>query len=181
MKKNIILGVTAGVAIYKACSLLRMLQRQGYSIKVVMTPSATKLISPCLFESLSSDKVYVEMFQEAENYSIEHISLAKWADLVLVAPASANTIAKLATGVCDNLLTTLILALPRTTPVAVAAAMNTNMWENPVTQKNIKTLGKLKNYKLILPVKGCLACGDKGVGALASLEDIIKKVKGCLK
>jgi len=178
-KKNILLGVTAGVAIYKSCSLVRILQRQGYAVKVVMTPNATKLISPKLFESLGNGGVYVEMLQEVKDYSIEHIGLARWTDLTLIAPASANTIAKLASGICDNLLTTAILALPQTTPVIVACAMNTNMWKSPVTQKNITFLKTLKNYNVIYPSKGRLASGDKGVGVLASLEDIMAVVKSC--
>ena len=181
MKKNILLCVTAGVAIYKSCSLLRILQRQGYGVKVIMSPNATKLISPKLFESLTNERVYVEMFQESKDYSMEHIGLAKWADSALIVPASANTIAKLASGICDNLLTTVIMALPQTVSVIVACAMNTNMWKSPVTQKNIAYLQTLKNYNIVFPVKGILASGDKGQGALAPLEDIVVFVKASLK
>ena len=181
MRKNIILGITAGVAIYKSCSLARALIKQGHLVKVVMTPNAAKLISPILFESLTGEKVYVEMFQAQREYSIEHIGLAKWADLVLVVPASANTIAKLANGICDNLLTTLILALAKKTPVIIACAMNTNMWDNPITQRNLTLLKKTVNYKIINPAKGDLACGDKGQGALAALEDILKEIKLAFK
>ena len=181
MKKNILLGVTASVAIYKSCSLVRILQRQGYGVKVIMSPNATKLISPKLFESLTNQRVYVEMLEETQDYSIEHIGLAKWANLVIIAPASANTIAKLAAGICDNLLTTAVLALPQSTPVVVACAMNTHMWNNPVTKKNIDYLKTLKNYKLVLPAKGRLASGDRGEGVLSPLEDIVQAVKSCLK
>ncbi len=179
MKKNIILGVTAGVAIYKSCSLLRVLRRKGCSVKVVMTPNSTKLISAQLFESLSGEKVYVEMFEEAKDYSITHISLAKWAQLSLIVPASANTLAKLAIGLADNLLTTLFLALPSSTPKIVAPAMNTNMWRNPLTQRNIKIL-KEQGYKIISPKRGVLASQDIGEGVLADLEAILKELEAYL-
>ena len=180
-KKNIIVGVTAGVAIYKACSLVRMLRKLGFTVKVVMTPNATKLISPKLFESLTDNKVSVEMFDAIKDYSMEHIALAKWADCLVVAPASANTIAKVASGLCDNLLTSLVLALPLTTPKLIACAMNTNMWKNPLTQKNVAALEGLKDYRVIRPAKGTLASFDKGEGVLAPLQDIVKEVKKALK
>lgn len=181
MRKNILLGVTAGVAIYKSCSLARMLKKNGFRVKVVMTPNAAKLISSQLFESLTCEPVYIEMFQERKEYCIEHIGLAQWADCALIVPASANTIAKLALGVCDNLLTTVMLSLPKKTHLYVAAAMNTNMWKHPATKQNINTLKKFKNCKIISPCKGLLACGDKGEGVLAPLEEIVKEVKKALK
>lgn len=180
-KKNVLLGVTAGVAIYKSCSLVRMLRKLGLKVKVVMTPNATKLISPKLFESLSDEKVYVEMFDEIKDYSLKHIALAKWADVLVIAPASANTIAKLACGISDNLLTNIVLALAAKTPKLIACAMNTNMWKNPVTQKNVSALKGLKDYLIIGPAKGTLASFDKGEGVLAPLGDIVKEVKAALK
>ena len=180
-KKNIILGVTAGAAIYKSCSLIRMLRKLGFEVKVIMTPNATKLISPKLFESLSDGKVYVEMFDEIKDYSLKHIALAKWADVLAVVPASANTIAKLALGLCDNLLTSVALALPAKTPKLIACAMNTNMWKNPITQKNVSALKGLKDYVVINPAKGTLVSFDKGEGVLAPLQDIVKEVKAALK
>lgn len=176
MSKNILLGVTAGAAVYKSCSLVRMFVKAGFKVKTVMTPNSVKLISPVLFESLSQDKAYTDMFSPDREYSLKHISLSKWADTVLIAPASANTIGKLANGICDNLLTTLILALPDSVPVFIAPAMNTNMWKSPLVRVNIDKLSSLPNYKVILPEKGMLASGDEGEGALASLENIFKEV-----
>lgn len=175
-KKNIILGVTAGVGIYKSCSLLRILKKEGHSVKVIMTPNSTKLISPRLFESLANQKVYVEMFEEAKDYSLTHICLAQWAELALIVPASANTLAKLATGLADNLLTTTFLALKDSVIKILAPAMNTNMWKNPLTQRNIKILKEI-GYKIIPPKKGILASGEEGEGVLASLEEILRVLK----
>ena len=180
-KKNILLGVTAGVAIYKSCLLVRILRKAGFCVKVIMTPNATKLISPQLFESLSDQKVHAEMFGQISDYSLEHISLAKWADAFVVVPASANTVAKLAHGICDNLLTSVALALPQRTPKLVACAMNTNMWNNPLTQKNVALLKTLKDYVIINPARGTLASFDKGEGVLAPLQNIVKEVDKALK
>ncbi|MBN2120717.1 MAG: phosphopantothenoylcysteine decarboxylase [Candidatus Omnitrophica bacterium] len=179
-QKNILLGVTAGVAIYKSCSLVRILRKRGFAVKVVMTPNATKLISSKLFESLTDEKVYAGMFEEISDYSLKHIALSKWADAFIVAPCSANTVAKLAHGICDNLLTSIALALPQNKPVVVAPAMNTNMWKNPVTRKNISQICEIKNYTIVNPQKGVLASFDKGEGVLAPLEDIVKQLKAAL-
>ncbi len=176
MAKNVLLGVTAGAAVYKSCSLIRLFVKEGVRVKTVMTPNSVKLISPVLFESLSQDKVYTDMFSPDREYSLKHISLSKWADTVLIAPASANTMGKLANGICDNLLTTLILALPDRVPVFIAPAMNTNMWTSPLVRANVDKLSGLPNYKVILPEKGVLASGDEGEGVLASIEKIFKSV-----
>ena len=173
MKKNILLGVTGGVAIYKSCTLARMLLKKGHKVKVVMTPHATRLIAPKLFEALTNEKVYVEMFEDTKDYPMEHIGLAQWADIVLIVPASANTIAKLAAGICDNLLTSLMLAFPQGKKIIIVPAMNTHMWRNPATQKNVTYLKALENFVFIDPVKGTLASGDKGEGVLVSLETIL--------
>jgi phosphopantothenoylcysteine decarboxylase / phosphopantothenate---cysteine ligase len=175
-KKNILLGVTGSVAIYKSCYLARMLIKEGFSLKVVMTPNAVKLVSPVLFQALTGERVYSEMFQ-VRQHSLEHISLSKWSDLVLIAPVSANTLAKIACGLCDNLLTSIILALPQEKKVVLAPAMNTRMWVNSITQNNIEKITRLSNYTLLNPSEGRLACGDTGQGALVSLDKIITCVK----
>ncbi|HEC69217.1 MAG TPA: phosphopantothenoylcysteine decarboxylase [Candidatus Omnitrophica bacterium] len=175
MSKKIILGITASVSIYKSCSLIRILKKEAHLIKVIMTPNSTKLISSQLLESLTQDKVYVDMFSNYQ-YSLEHISLAKWAEVSLIIPASANTLAKLAWGLADNLLTSTFLALPSSLPKILAPAMNTNMWKNPLTQRNVKIL-KECGFKIIPPKKGVLASGEVGEGALANLEDILKTLK----
>jgi phosphopantothenoylcysteine decarboxylase/phosphopantothenate--cysteine ligase len=176
-EKQIILGVTASVAIYKACEIVRALRKAGFAVTVVMTQEAEKLVSPLLFQSLSGDKVYRGMFEEADAWEIEHVSLAEKADLILIAPATANIIAKIANGICDDLLTCVVCATKA--PVAIAPAMNENMYKNKITQANIKKLESL-GYQLIVPKKGALACGKVGVGCLADVEEIVKEVKKVL-
>jgi len=173
--KNIILGVTASIAIYKACDIIRRLKEQGFIVTVAMTPEAEELIKPIVFQSLSGNKVYRGLFDTPESPEIEHISLAKRADLVLIAPATANIIGKIASGICDDLLTCVVLATRA--PVLICPAMNENMYKNKITQENIKKLERL-GYKFIGPEKGRLTDGKIGIGHLASTEDIIKAVKG---
>lgn len=172
--KKILLGVTSGVAVYKACEIVRLLKKQGHEVKVMMTPNAAGLVSPCLFESLSCNPVYFEMFSRTEDYSVQHISLAQWADAVLIAPCTLSTLSKIAFGICDNLLTTVFMALPRETPKFIAPAMNSNMWENPITRDNAEKIKKLLNVTIIGPGNGELACGQIGVGTLANVDDIVK-------
>ncbi|PIP19725.1 MAG: hypothetical protein COT38_05335 [Candidatus Omnitrophica bacterium CG08_land_8_20_14_0_20_41_16] len=173
-KKNIILGVTASIAIYKSCDILRRLKERGFSVSVVMTKEAEELIRPIVFQSLSGDKVYRGLFDTPRAWGIEHISLAKEANLILIAPATANIIAKIAAGTCDDLLTCIILATKA--PVLIAPAMNENMYKNKITQENIAKLKRL-GYRFIGPKEGRLACGDMGIGCLAEVEEIIKEVK----
>lgn len=176
-QKNIILGVTASVAIYKACEIIRRLKDAGFSVTVIQTRESEELIKPVLFESLSQNKVYRGLFDAQGAWEIEHISLAKKADLILVAPATANIIAKITCGICDDLLTCVICATKA--PVLIAPAMNENMYENKITQGNILKLKGL-GYKFIEPKEGKLACGDKGVGCLAGVDTIVKEVKSNL-
>jgi len=176
--KNIILGITASVAIYKACDIIRRLQKQGFQITVVMTAKAQELIKPVLFQSLSGNKVHCGLFDTPESWEIEHISLAKIADLVLIAPATANIIGKIAGGICDDLLTCIVCATKA--PVLICPAMNENMYNNKITQENIQKLKSL-GYKFVEPIKGRLACGTAGMGCLAEVETIIKEVKRILK
>ena len=175
--RNVILGVSASVAIYKACEIVRKLRAEGCSVTVVMTREAEELIKPVLFQSLSGNQVYRGIFDAPESWEIEHISLADKADCVLVAPATANVIAKVAGGICDDLLTCVICATKA--PVLLAPAMNENMYENKITQGNIQKLKSL-GYRFIQPRTGKLACGKTGVGCLADVEEIIKEVKKVL-
>ena len=126
-KKNILLGVTAGIAAYKACELVRLFQKKGANVKVVLTPNAKEFVSPLSLASLSRNDVYCEQFNYS-NFDIEHVSLAKWGDIFVVAPLTANTLSKIAYGICDNLLTSLICAYSK--QIIVAPAMNVNMWNN---------------------------------------------------
>ncbi len=173
-QKNIILGVTASIAIYKACELVRRLKEENFSVTVVMTEEAQELIKPVVFQALSGNKVYRDLFAEPDAWEIEHISLAEKAGLVLIAPATANIIAKIAAGISDDLLTCIVLAT--TAKILIAPAMNENMYLNKITQENIKKL-KILGYKFVEPRKGRLACGKFGTGCLAEVETIVKEVK----
>lgn len=172
--KNIILGVTASIAIYKACDLVRRLRELGFFVTVVMTPEAEELIRPIVFQSLSGEKVYCGLFNGSAAWEIEHVSLADKADLILVAPATANIIGKIASGICDDLLTCAISASKA--PVIICPAMNENMYKNKITQRNIGGLKSL-GYRFIEPREGKLACGETGIGCLAEIGDIVKEVK----
>jgi len=171
--KKIILGVTASIAIYKACDLVRRLRAEGCFVTVIQTRESEELIKPVVFQSLSGNKVYRGLFDMPEAWEIEHVALAKQAGLVLIAPATANIIAKLACGICDDLLTCVVLATKA--PVLIALAMNENMYKNKITQANIAKLKRM-GYIFIEPKKGTLACGEIGVGCLAEVKDIITVV-----
>ena len=173
-EKNIILGVTASIAIYKACDIVRRLKDEGFSVTVVMTEEAEEFIRPIVFQTLSGNKVYRGLFDEPHSWEIEHVSLAKKADLVLIAPATANIIAKVSSGICDDLLTCIVSATKAA--VLISPAMNENMYKNKITQENIKRLKSL-GYRFIEPRVGRLACGEKGLGCLAEVETIIREVK----
>ena len=163
-KKTIILGVTSSISIYKACEIIREFQKEDLDVHVVMTKNASRLISPRLFSSLSGNEVLLDLFDETESPSISHITLTQGADLLLVAPATANIIGKFASGVADDALSTVYTAAD--CPVVVAPAMNEKMYLHRSTYKNIQRL-KSDGIKFIEPDKGYLACGDEGVGRLA--------------
>lgn len=172
--KNIILGITASIAIYKACDLIRRLKEENFQVTAVMTLEASELIRPIVFKSLTGNQVYRGLFSEPETGQIEHVSLAEKADLVLIAPATANIIGKVANGICDDLLTCVVAATKA--PVLICPAMNENMYKNKIIQDNIKKL-KARGYKFLGPVEGKLACGERGMGCLAAVELIVKEVK----
>ncbi len=175
--KKILLGVTGGIAAYKACSLVNYFIKEGADVKVIMTTSAKEFVTPLTFQALTNHAVYINMFQTINHEEVEHISLAKWADICVVAPTSANTVSKVAVGIADNLLTTVIMALPRKTKVIFAPAMNTEMWNNDIVQRNIETLKKQDNkYVFIEPEKGVLACKEEGIGKIADINKILKVV-----
>ena len=168
MGRRILLGVTGSIAAYKAAELVRLFVKNGDEVRVVMTPAATKFVAPLTFQTLSRNPVYVEEFDRPVEWRPEHISLAD-CDLAVVAPASANTLAKLRHGIADNLLTSTLLATRA--PVAVAPAMNDGMWESPVTQENIAALGA-RGVKVLVPGIGELACGTVGLGRMAEPAEI---------
>jgi phosphopantothenoylcysteine decarboxylase / phosphopantothenate---cysteine ligase len=176
-KKSIVLGVTASIAIYKACDIVRRLRDDDFDVSVVMTEEAAGLINPIVFSSLSGNQVYSGLFDSPQEWEIGHVSLAKRADAVLIAPATANIIGKMACGICDDLLTCLVCATRA--PVLIAPAMNEAMFENKVVQENILKLKK-SGYKFIEPGIGRLACGDVGKGCLAQVDAIVRDVKKAL-
>ncbi|HOK62472.1 MAG TPA: bifunctional phosphopantothenoylcysteine decarboxylase/phosphopantothenate--cysteine ligase CoaBC [Soehngenia sp.] len=172
--KNIIIGVTGGIAIYKTLDLISKLKKENANVEVIMTKAATEFITPLTFQTMSQNRVHFDMFGLVNEMEVEHISLAKKADVILVAPATANTIGKIANGIADNLLTTVIMATSK--KVVFAPAMNTQMYKNPILQNNISRLREL-GYEFINPGEGRLACGDEGTGKMAEPLQIIEYLK----
>ena len=166
--KTILLGITGGIAAYKMCELIRMYKRANANVFVVCTPNALNFVTKLTLQNLSQNEVAVEEF-DVKDFKPEHISYADSADIMVIAPATANTISKIATGVCDNLLTSIACAF--TKPVIIAPAMNCNMWENPIFQENLHKL----HYEILEPESGFLACGYEGKGRLCSLDKIFDK------
>jgi phosphopantothenoylcysteine decarboxylase / phosphopantothenate---cysteine ligase len=181
---RITLGVTGGVAAYKAAELVRRLQQEGFAVQVVMTRGAKEFVTPLTFAALTGEKVITDLFKESTggeanlDSAIEHIAVAQRTDLLLVAPATADTLAKFARGLADDFLSTLFLAC--TAPVVVAPAMNVNMWNNAATQENLKVL-RARGVRVVEPSEGYLACGMTGPGRLAEQEDIVEAVREALK
>jgi len=178
IKKTVVLGVTGSIAAYKACEITGSLRKMDLDVNVIMTKEAGEFVTPLTFQTLSGNKVAAGIFDMPEEWDPAHISLAQKADLILVAPASANIIGKLASGVCDDLLTCVIFATKA--PVLIAPAMNTVMYEHKIVQENIAKLKSI-GYHFIGPIKGRLACGTEGIGHIARSEDIIKESKRLLK
>lgn len=178
--KRILIGITGGIAVYKTCSLVNMFLKEGADVKVVMTEAATKFVAPLTFQALTNHPVYTDMWQTYNKEEVEHISLSKWADIVVISPASANTIGKIALGLADNLLTTVIMATPKETPVLIVPAMNVNMWNNPIVQENVAKLAKDKKYAFIEPREGILVCRDEGRGKIADNKDILERARTIL-
>lgn len=177
--KNIVLGVTGSIAAYKSCDIIRRLKDNGARVEVIMTKDAEEFITPLSLQTLSGSKVHRGMFDlTAEEYNVEHVSLADKADAILIAPATANIIGKVANGLCDDLLSCVIMATQA--PVVFAPAMNDGMYNNKILQDNI---AKLKNtgYKFIGPVKGKLANGKVGIGHLAEIDTIVQEVAKIIK
>ncbi len=173
MKKPcVVLGVTGGIAVYKACELLRLLQKRGIDVFVVMTQNACRFVAPLTFETLSGHPVAVDTFDRPQTWEVEHIALAKRADLFLIAPATANIMGKMACGIADDMLSTTVMATRA--PVLVAPAMNTGMWENAAVQQNVKTL-RARGVEIVAPVSGHLACGDNGAGKLEDVAMIAER------
>lgn len=173
--KRIVVGVTGGIAAYKACDLVSRLKKRGAQVRVVLTEHACQFVQPLSFETLSGNPAYTDSFDR--KYEIGHVALAKWADLLLIAPATANCMAKMACGVADDLLSTTCLAVR--CPVLVAPAMNSAMWRNPATQANLVLL-RSRGVRFVGPEAGHLACGDDDVGRMSEPEQIVEAVEAIL-
>ncbi len=170
--KNILIGVCGGIAAYKTANIISKLKKKGHNVKVIMTENATKIITPLTLETLSRNKVVVDMWDINRGYEVEHISLADWADVVLIAPATYNIVGKVANGIADDMLSTVISAC--TKPKYFALAMNVNMYENPILRDNIEKLKKYENYYFIEADEGFLACNVNAKGRLKNEDDIVE-------
>lgn len=172
--KNILVGVTGGIAAYKSANVVSKLKKKGYNVKVIMTENATKIIAPLTLETLSRNRVYVDMWDKNPHFEVEHISLADWADLILVVPATYNIVGKVANGIADDMLSTVISACKK--PVYFALAMNVNMYENPILRENRKKLKKY-GYKFIEADEGFLACNVNAKGRLKDEDEIVEIIE----
>lgn len=175
--KNVVLGVTGGIAAYKTCELTSRLRKAGAQVYVIMTKHACEFVAPLTFETLSNHPVVTDTFARPETWEVEHIALAKRADVFVIAPATANILAKMAHGIADDMLSTTVLATKA--PVLVAPAMNTGMWENIATRENVKLL-KQRDVHFIGPEGGFLACGDTGAGRMSEPKDIFEAIESIL-
>lgn len=175
--KKVLVGLTGGIACYKVPYLIRDLVRNGAAVKVIMTKAATRFITPLTLETVSNNPVVTDLFPTGEFVATRHIELAEWPDLIVVAPATANCIGKIASGVSDDLLTTVICASAR--PVMLAPAMNPQMWANPVTRRNVDSLAKL-GYRFVGPEEGDMACEHEGMGRMSEPAEIFAAVKAAL-
>ncbi|UCG58761.1 MAG: bifunctional 4'-phosphopantothenoylcysteine decarboxylase/phosphopantothenoylcysteine synthetase, partial [Phycisphaerales bacterium] len=173
--KNILLGVSGGIAAYKVVDLASKLTAAGANVRTVMTENACRLVGPKSFEAITGGPVFTSLWSTPDEYKSTHIALLDWADIVVVAPADANIIGKIANGICDDLLSTSLCAC-WAKPKLMAPAMNNNMWDNPAVQRNVKTVKEM-GFELIGPVKGRLACGTDAMGRMAEPPDILEAIE----
>ena len=173
--RNILLGVSGGIGAYKAVDLASKLTGCGVKVKTIMTESACKLVGPKSFEAVTGSVVFTSLWNIGEEYKIDHINLRDWADIVVVAPATANIIGKIANGICDDLLSTTLCAC-WAKPTLLAPAMNNNMWTNAAVQRNIQTVKEM-GFELIGPEKGRLACGTEAIGRMSEPQDILERIE----
>ncbi len=172
---NILLGVTGGIAAYKAVDLAGKLTAAGAGVRTVMTESACQLVTPKSFEAVTGAPVFTSLWSNPQDHQMSHIALADWAQIVVVAPATADIIAKVANGICDDLLST-VLCTCWAAPTLLAPAMNTRMWENPATQHNVEAL-RTRGVRMIGPCAGRLACGTEGLGRMAEPQEILAAIE----
>ena len=170
---NVLLGVTGGIAAYRANELVSLANKAGHAVRVVMTDNATRFVGPLSLEAMSGHPVMTSTFADA----LAHVEWAKWAEVAVVAPCSANVLAKLACGLADDALSTTLMALPRGRKVVLAPAMNTEMWLNPVVVRNLRWLDELGRYVVVPPTEKRLACGDVGPGGMAEPVDVLRALE----
>jgi len=181
-KRNVLIGITGGIAAYKTLEVMRLLVKTGHEVKTILTANACRFVTRVTVETLSGHPAALEMFASRDRASMDHLDLASWADVLLVAPATANIIGKMANGIADDLLSTTYLALPRATPLVLAPAMNTRMWTHPAVRRNLETMrGEMGvSYRQVGPVDKLLACGEEGMGGMASPEEIVAQIQAVL-
>lgn len=175
---SVIVGVTGSIACYKVCDVIRQLQKRKLCVDVVMTKEAGEFVRPLTFQALACGRVYSDMFALPPDYDVEHVALAKKAKLIVIAPATANVIAKIAHGICDDLLTCIVAA--SACPLIIAPAMNDGMYRNAIVQENIRKLKRL-GVQFVGPRRGTLACGDTGIGCLEETDTIVRFVEKSLR
>jgi phosphopantothenoylcysteine decarboxylase/phosphopantothenate--cysteine ligase len=170
----VIVALTGGIACYKVATVVSRLVQGGASVRVLMTEGATHFVAPLTFQALSGNPVITSIWQADDRPDSQHIGLARWCDLYILAPATADILAKLAAGICDDVVSLTACALPRTTPVLLAPAMNAQMWENPITQRNLATVKQLLRYQTVGPETGWQACRTAGAGRMSEPEAILE-------
>ena len=171
---NVLLGVSGAIAAYKAVDLASKLTKANAIVKTIMTKNARRFVGARSFEAVTNSAVFTKMWHTSDEYKISHINLSQWADVIVIAPATANIIAKIANGICDDLLSTTICA-SFGKPILIAPAMNSNMWQNPAVEKNVGTLKEM-GFEFVGPGTGRLACGDDGIGRMAEPEEILEAI-----
>jgi len=176
--RRILLAVTGGIACYKSASLTSLLVKTGADVRVIMTDAATRFVAPLTFQSLSGKTVITSNWQADDRPDAQHVGLARWCELMIIAPATADIIAKISAGLCDDIVSLTASALPRQTPVLIAPAMNEQMWQNPITQRNLVTLKEMLDYKTVGPETGWQACRTQGEGRMSEPQSIVDAAEG---
>ncbi len=175
--RKIIVALTGGIACYKIATLVSRLVQAGGDVRVLMTEAATRFIAPLTFQSLSGKPVVASTWDAVDFHDSQHVGLARWCDLFILAPASADILAKLAAGICDDIVSLTACALPRATPVLIAPAMNADMWANPIVQRNVATIRELPGYHMVGPEEGWQACRTGGAGRMSEAETIMNAAR----
>jgi phosphopantothenoylcysteine decarboxylase/phosphopantothenate--cysteine ligase len=171
--RTVVVGVCGGIACYKVATVVSRLAQAGASVRVVMTEAATRFVGPLTFQSLSGHPVVTSIWHSSDHHDSQHVGVARSADLMIIAPATADMLAKLSAGICDDPVSLVASALPRRCPVLLAPAMNEQMWENPITQRNVRTLAELAGYRTVGPEAGWQACRTAGAGRMSEPEAIM--------